>query len=344
MHRNETVQAAPQPVLDDAGLISYLRSAGLVTGSGAKLVPMTGGISSDIAIVESSSERFVIKRSLPQLKVEDAWFCDTKRNITEFEAIRYASRLFPDAVPRLLLTDADNRLFAMEFFGPEFTPWKTQLLQGVVNFKVGSKVAKLLALLHKGSWQDPVAIASFDTLPNFFALRVEPYLLTTGRRHPDLERLFQAEADRIQRTSLALVHGDWSAKNLLVAGDRVIVLDWEAAWFGDPAFDSAFFLNLVYLKSLYNRNRLPDFLELMQIFRREYGKQVYPLDADLERRILRLTLMLLLARIDGKSPAEYITAENDKELVRAFVRDALLAGIGDWAEADGRWKSAVRQA
>jgi aminoglycoside phosphotransferase (APT) family kinase protein len=168
--------------------------------------------------------------------------------------------------------------------------------------------------------------------------------LTTGRRHPDLERLFQAEADRIQRTSLALVHGDWSAKNLLVAGDRVIVLDWEAAWFGDPAFDSAFFLNLVYLKSLYNRNRLPDFLELMQIFRREYGKQVYPLDADLERRILRLTLMLLLARIDGKSPAEYITAENDKELVRAFVRDALLAGIGDWAEADGRWKSAVRQA
>lgn len=334
----------PPPVMDDAKLIEYLRSAGLLSGDSPRLVPMAGGVSSDISLVEAGDERFVIKRSLPQLKVVDAWFCDTRRNITEFEAIRYAGRLFPDSVPRLLLTDADNRLFAMEYFGSEFTPWKTQLLQGEINIEVGRKVACLLAALHRGSWGDAAAREAFNTGADFFSLRVEPYLLTTGRRHSDLAWMFEAEANRIQSTHLALVHGDWSAKNLLISGERVIVLDWEAAWFGDPAFDSAFMLNLIYLKSLHNRKQLPEYLELMRVFRDIYGRAVYPLDAEFDRRILRLTLMLLLGRIDGKSRAEYVTAFEDKELVRTFVRKALIAGVDSWSELDKRWESAVRQA
>jgi aminoglycoside phosphotransferase (APT) family kinase protein len=343
MRRNGTERVDQPPVMNDGELIDYLRAAGLITGRSARLLPIAGGISSDISLVESDKERFVIKRSLPQLKTEDAWFCDTKRNVTEFEAIRYAGRLFPESVPELLLTDAESRLFAMQFFGPEFTPWKTSLLGGDVDLKIGKRVAGLLAALHRGSWCDPAAIERFDTGPDFFALRVEPYLLTTGRRHPDIEWLFQAEADRIKQTSLALVHGDWSAKNLLVSGERVIVLDWEASWFGDPAFDAAFMLNLIYLKSLYNRQKLSEYLELMRVFRGEYGRQVYPLDSDLERRIPRLTLMLMLGRIDGKSRAEYITTSEDKELVRTFVRRALIAGVDNWAEVDNRWESAVRQ-
>jgi aminoglycoside phosphotransferase (APT) family kinase protein len=343
MFRTESEHANPPAPMDDAKLIDYLHSAGLLRGPSARLVPMAGGVSSDISLVESDHGRFVIKRSLPQLKVEDAWYCDTRRNITEFEAIRYAGGFFPDSVPRLLLTDADNRMFAMEYFGPEFTPWKTELLRGNVNLDIGKKVAGLLAALHRNSWCDPKAIEAFNTSSDFFALRVEPYLLTTGQRHSDLEWIFQAEAERILQTQLALVHGDWSAKNLLVSNVRVIVLDWEAAWFGDPAFDSAFFLNLIYLKSLHNRQQLSQYMELMRVFRREYGGQVYPLDSELDRRILRLTLMLMLGRIDGKSRAEYITASEDKDLVRDFVRQALIAGVDTWTEVDSRWESAVRQ-
>lgn len=323
-------------------LVDYCRQHGLLTGNRARLTPLAGGVSSDIMLVEQDSRQFVLKRSLEKLRVEDDWRCSTARNISECEAIRYASRLFPENVPRILHADAEQRLFIMEYFGSEFTPWKTRLLKGDIDLQVGEKIGALLARLHGSSWLAPGLRKQFNTGADFFALRIEPYLLTTGQRHPQLKPLFQQEAERIQRTSLALVHGDWSAKNFLVSEDRLIILDWEVAWFGDPAFDAAFFLNLIYLKSLLNSGQLHQYFELMSVFRAAYGQQLYQLDEQLERRILRLTLMLMLARIDGKSRAEYITSDADKNLVRAFTRHALLDGIDCWQEVDRRWQQAVK--
>jgi len=40
----------------------------------------------------------------------------------------------------------------------------------------------------------------------------------------------------------------------------------------------------------------------------------------IDRRTARLLPMLFLARVDGKSPVEYLTEENDKALVRAQAR------------------------
>ena len=286
--------------MSHAELIDYLRENGLLSGDQVRLTPIAGGVSSDIMLVEEDIKKFVLKRSLEKLRVDDDWHCSTARNITEYEAIRYASQLFPENVPRILHADPEHRLFVMEYFGCEFVPWKSQLLKGVVDLQVGEKIGKLLAEVHTASWLAADVRQRFDSWADFFALRVEPYLLTTGERHPELTQLFQNEADRILRTSLALVHGDWSAKNFLVSDSRVIILDWEAAWFGDPAFDAAFFLNLIYLKSLLHRRQLDQYFDLMRVFRSAYGRQVYQLDGQLERRILRLTLMLMLARIDGK--------------------------------------------
>jgi hypothetical protein len=180
----------------------------------------------------------------------------------------------------------------------------------------------------------------FDTGAEFFALRIEPYLLTTGRKHPRLQHFFQAEADRLQSTSLALVHGDWSAKNMLVSPDRLVILDWEVAWFGDPAFDSAFFLNLLYLKSLLNRRWAAQYVKLMQLFRETYRGHMAHFDAELDRRIVHLTLLLMLARIDGKSPVEYITMEADKDFVRTFVGQMLIDEVDNFDEVDLRWRKA----
>jgi 5-methylthioribose kinase len=327
--------------MDQAELIVYLSEKGLLVGDGAHLTPLAGGISSDIMLVEEGSTKFVLKRSLEKLRVEDDWHCSTARNITEYEAIRYASKLFPESVPRVLHADPDQRLFVMEYFDDEYSPWKGQLLAGLIDLNVGRKIGEMLAKLHSASWLSTDARQRFGTDDHFFSLRVEPYLLTTGKRHPNLRSLFQDEAERIQRTSLALVHGDWSAKNFLVSRNRVVILDWEAAWFGDPAFDAAFFLNLVYLKSLHNRRQVDEYLELIREFRSAYGERVYKLDAQLEQRIVKLTLMLMLARIDGKSKVEYITSSTDKDVVRSFTRESLLDGIDNWNDVDLRWQKAT---
>jgi len=319
-------------------LIVYLKEIGLLEGESVNLTPLTGGVSSDIMLVEGSDRKFVLKQSLEKLRVTDDWHCSTERNITEHEAIRYAATLFPESVPQILHTNSKHRLFVMEYFNDEYSPWKTHLLSGWIDLRVGRKIGELLARLHSASWLSLEVQQRFSTDANFFALRVEPYLLTTGRRHNNLTSLFEDEAERIQQTPLALVHGDWSAKNFLVSQDRVVILDWEAACFGDPAFDAAFFLNLVYLKSLLHPGRMDAYLELMREFRSAYGEQAYKLDAQLEKRIVKLTLMLMLARIDGKSKVEYITSSADKDLVRSFTGRLLLDGVDNWNDLDRHWR------
>jgi aminoglycoside phosphotransferase (APT) family kinase protein len=327
--------------MDHHTLADCLREHGLISGREPRLTPLAGGVSSDVVLVTDGHLRFVVKRSLEKLRVKDDWHCDTARNTTEYEAIRYVSELFPNAVPKLLHVDRENRFFVMEYFDVQYVPWKSHLLQGKIDCSIAERAAEVLATLHSQSWLQPHLRSRFDTGADFFALRIEPYLLTTGQRHPHLRQLFEAEADRLQSASLALVHGDWSAKNMLVSPERLVILDWEATWFGDPAFDSAFFLNLLYLKSLLNRHWATNYFRLMQVFRETYGRHMPHFDAELARRIARLTLMLMLARIDGKSPVEYITLEDDKTLVRTFVGDLLRDDVDRFDEIDSRWRKAL---
>src|SRR5690606_24626353 len=117
-------------------------------------------------------------------------------------------------------------------------------------------------------------------------------------------------------TRLALVHGDVSPKNILIGPNGPVFLDAECAWYGDPAFDLAFCLNHLLLKCLWTPRAATDFLASFEALAAAYRSGVVwePPEA-LERRTARLLPGLLLGRIDGKSPVEYLTADRDKEVV-----------------------------
>ena len=72
-----------------------------------------------------------------------------------------------------------------------------------------------------------------------------------------------AEADAVLARRRCLIHGDFSPKNLLVGDDRLLMVDCEVAWFGDPGFDLAFYLNHLFLKSLYHHPGEPGLRELI---------------------------------------------------------------------------------
>jgi len=77
---------------------------------------------------------------------------------------------------------------------------------------------------------------------------VDPYFRTASRRHPDLKPIINDEIERLLGTALTLVHGDYSPKNLLVGPDqKLVIIDFEVAYYGDPAFDVAFCLALMIL-------------------------------------------------------------------------------------------------
>ncbi len=295
-------------------LLQLLRRDGVVRSPDAILTPLAGGVSSEICRVEDGGEIFVVKRALARLKVRDEWTADTARNLYEQRYLAYVARLLPQAVPALRPAPAAGGYFAMEYLGPEFRNWKDLLLAGRFHAAHAGAAARILGRIHRASHGDAEAAAQFSSGPCFFQLRIEPYLLTTGRRHPLLQPLFEAEAARLAATRECLVHGDFSPKNILIRDRRLVILDCEVAWYGDPAFDVCFFLNHLFLKSLLHR-RAEGPAEMIAAFWQEYTAAS---GLRLEARVPRLLLMLLLARIDGKSPVEYLD-EPRRQFVRAFV-------------------------
>ena len=323
--------------------VEVLRRNGHVRDPEARLVPMAGGVSSEIYLVEDGARKFVVKRALAKLKVKDDWFADVSRNRSERDYMECVGRMMPGAVPQLYFSSVDDGYFGMEYLGGDFLNWKHVLLDGEFSVVHAGLAGRMLGEIHRRTARDEALRKQFDTTQNFHQLRVEPYLLTTGERHPALRALFDAEAMRIESTREALVHGDFSPKNILIRGNRKVLLDCEVAWYGDPVFDVAFFLNHLFLKSLHHAPRRCGGDEMLgsdkmiDAFWRTYANERGATEADaIEKRLVPLLLMLLLARVDGKSPVEYL-AEPKQNFIRTFVGRHLPSPPGSLAALKEIW-------
>jgi aminoglycoside phosphotransferase (APT) family kinase protein len=306
-------------------LFERLRSDGVVS-AGAMLIPLAGGISSDIYHVVDGGRSFVVKQALPSLRVRDAWQADVSRNEFEQRYLRYVGKFLPDSVPKILFSG--RGYFAMEFLGAEFRNWKAELLAGAATVRQAAIAGKMLGVIHAKSHDDPRANRNFDSGDNFAQLRVDPYFRTLAQRFSDFAPLVEEESSRLLGTQECLVHGDFSPKNLMFCGDRLMVLDCEVAWYGDPAFDVAFCLSHLLLKALYHAPNNVNVASMATAFHSEYGATYSMLAKrrqELEERIGRLLLLLLAARVDGKSPVEYLDS-NRQEFVREFTLNKLLSG------------------
>jgi len=320
-------------MIDD--ILESLHQRGLLETSRPAVQPLAGGVSSDIWLIDDGRRKLVLKRALPKLRVADDWFADVSRNRHEQDFLDYVARFLPTAVPRLVHREPEHGFFLMEYLGPEFVNWKTMLLAGQIIPDHARQAAAILAAIHRQSWNDPDARARFATTPQFRQLRIDPYLVTTGDRHPRLRALFHEEAERLANTNLCLVHGDYSPKNILIGPERMVVLDCEVAWFGDPAFDVAFLLNHLFLKALHVQKSASACLGLADLAWSTYISGLGAEQQDgLEARVCRLLPMLMLARVDGKSPVEYLTDGAKQDLTRTFVAEIL--------SSDGREVRTIR--
>jgi aminoglycoside phosphotransferase (APT) family kinase protein len=312
-----------------------------VVSENAVSKPLAGGISSDVFLIEDGEKRLVVKQALPYLKVEDHWPADTSRNRVEYEFFRYLGSVLPLAAPRVFVAGRDY--FVMEYLGPEYQNWKALLLLGEIRQRHTLQAAETLGTLHRTSFGVSELKSRFDTTSNFHQLRTDPYLLTTGRRHPDLQKVFEQEALRLEQTRECLVHGDYSPKNMMIGNDRMVLLDCEVAWYGEPAFDVAFLVNHLLLKSLLHAPAHTELQPAIEGFLVKYHEERALQSAqqtDLDSRITRLLLMLLLARMDGKSPVEYLT-DGKRDFVRSFVRSELFCSKPDLHEVISKWFSTL---
>lgn len=303
-------------------LPALLARAGFDTAGGFTVTPLTGGVSSDIVRVQVSDGREVCaKRALPQLKVAAEWTAPLERNHYEADWLRRASAIVPGTAPAVLAEDRDSGIVLLDYLPPEkYLLWKAELLAGRADPRVPRAVAEALGRIHAGTLGDSEVAAAFPTDHLIEALRLDPYLRHTASRHPLLASRIIAVAETTAHTKVALVHGDVSPKNILVArkDGHPVLLDAECAWYGDPAFDAAFCLNHLVLKSVHMSVLRDELLRQAGDFASTWlGHFPVSMRRDLEARVAALLPCLMLARVDGKSPVEYLD-EAGRQRVRTM--------------------------
>jgi len=323
-------------------VLAFLRAQGL---AGADEVPaaesLAGGVSSDIWRVSLPGGDICVKRALARLRVAQLWEAPVERNRYEWRWMEAAAAAVPGVAPRVIAHDAAG-FFAMEYLG-QLPLWKAELRDGRVDARFADRVGAALAAIHAATAGSAEVAQTFATDANFHAIRLEPYLLATARAHPGSADALRALAERTAATRLALVHGDVSPKNILVGAAAPVFLDAECAWYGDPAFDLAFCLNHLLLKCLWRPQHRDAYLASFDALRAAYlaGVRWEPAAAA-EGRAASLLPGLLLARVDGKSPVEYL----DRDEQKARVREVTIALLRDTpttlTQVVRAWQSSLR--
>lgn len=293
-------------------------------GQSCTATPLTGGVASDIAMVEFEGRKVCAKFALAKLKVAEDWFAPVHRNRAEYEWLRVASDIAPDGAVGLFGRSDTLNGFAMEYLdGPDVYLWKDALLAGQTPNGEAAVVGDLVGRIHAASAQQGFDAAPFHNADDFRALRIEPYLTFTAGRHPDCSDQLHALADMLYSAQTVLVHGDVSPKNILFRGGRPVVLDAECATLGDASFDPSFCLNHLVLKSIHLPHMAGAYLQEAGAFWNSYSAHItWEAEAALEHRICQLLPALMLGRVDGKSPVEYFdhaAQSRTRDLARRLI-------------------------
>ncbi len=301
----------------------YLVDRKLVPGSEELSVrELGGGVSNTVLLVESSQFRWVVKQSLGRLRVREDWRSDRARIFREAESIQALRPVLGEgALPQVLHVDRENYLFVMTAAPVGAVSWKELLLGRRADLAVARQAAVLLGRLINASRDNKEFRDRFADRQVFDQLRIDPYYRTTAARHGEVGRQIRKLITDSMKIRTSLVHGDYSPKNMLVQGERIFLIDFEVVHWGDPSFDAGFLLNHLFLKALYQ----PQFDQIYMTAAREFWTTLRAaLGPEGWANFAKLTFRhvggLMLARIDGKSPVEYIQDEPMKERVRQVAK------------------------
>lgn len=309
----------------------YLRRTGWlpdVTG----VTELADGVSNAVLRIETPVGAYVLKQSRPQLRTREAWFSDLGRIWRERDVMTaLRPHLPPGVVPEVLASDEANYAVLMSHAPEPFRNWRSVLLAGDIDPKLGERAGTILAAIHEASAIHPAEFERFADRTVFEQLRVDPFYQRVLERRPEVAAAVEPLMERLRSVRSALCHGDFSPKNLLAHADGFTLVDYETAHWGDPTMDLGFFLSHLLLKAAHRPAERERFFELTRSFWQGYGSGVRfrPVAELLAEGVGHLGVCLL-ARIDGTSPAPYLTEESQRESVRRLGRRLLEERPTDW--------------
>ena len=299
---------------DNIELTAYLHQRGLIYPDDMLTIQVLhGGVSNrTVSVQVAGGDHWVLKQALQKLRVKVDWYSDPTRIHNEAKGMRWLAELTPPGtIPAMIFVDQHYHVLCMKAVPDGHRNWKDMLLAGQVQQDHVRQFAAVLAQIHRESYRQQQALKPLFGDRRFFEnLRLEPYYSYTSEQHTSTREFFESLMNETRQQSLALVHGDYSPKNILIHENKLILLDHEVIHFGDPAFDVGFSMTHLLSKAHHVAAARPAFLSAAQFYWQHYQHHVGPLAGDiaLEERAIRHTLACMLARVDGRSPMPYLTA------------------------------------
>ncbi len=290
---------------------------------------LTGGVSNRAVRVNHGPGRedWVLKQALGKLRVEVDWFSSPERIHREAAGLSWLGRIVPERVPALIFVDPAQHILAMSAVPQPHENWKRLLLKGCTSIEHAQSFGRLLARIHKASAQFPELKEVFRERKFFEELRLEPYYAYTAGQVPGARAFLLQLVDDARLRRHALVHGDYSPKNVLIHNAELILLDFEVIHFGDPAFDIGFSLTHFLSKAHYLPARRAAFLDMARAYWQSYLEDLSaPLQEIVKPFAVKHTLACCLARVAGRSPLEYLSA-NQRARQRQIVLELLESDI-----------------
>jgi 5-methylthioribose kinase len=272
-----------------------------------------GGVSNLVVKVDDSGRSFVVKRPLARLRVNEDWFADRGRIMREASCLKIiAEHVGQEYAPKVIQVDSTHFACLLEYAPVGTVTWKHDLLNSKIDPLVTENAARFLIRFHANTRGNLEIQKEFTEISNFIELRINPYFKTISERHFGLNSHLNEIISGLTLVHICLVHGDFSPKNILLLPDgKIWVIDAEVAHYGNPAFDVAFCVNHLILKA-YHLKSLP-LKEQAEKFWQIYWKESSW--SGQEDFTVRVLAALMLARVDGKSPVEYLN-ESDRAKVR----------------------------
>ncbi len=298
----------------------YLVAGGYCTsGQVARHEVLAGGVSSrTVRIAFADGRSWVLKQALAKLRVAADWYSDPRRVHREAQGMRVLGELAPaGSIPRLIFDDERHHVLGMEAVPQPHDNWKTLLLAGRVDPADAAEFGALLAAIHRNSHGRRRELEiEFADRSYFESLRIEPYYRFSAVEEPRAADFFDRLIAETRAHPAALVHGDFSPKNVLIHAGRLVLLDHEVIHWGDPWFDVGFALTHLLSKWHHLPARREEFRRAIDLFIGSYAAGIddCPWRDARDDRGVRHALGCLLARVVGRSPLEYLSpSERDRQ-------------------------------
>ena len=334
-------RSSTEPVTLDspAAVARFLGDRDILDAARTSVVELRGGVSGTVWRARDGRRAVVVKQAMTRLRVAREWTADAARTVTEGRALSLAAGVDAARVPGVVLLDEAANVLVIEAAPSPAPLWKTELLDGRVDVEVARALGAFLAGVHRATaiGTSNLDLAPFDQDEAFAQLRLRPYFESIAARDGDVGAVVMPPVRAMAERRACLVHGDVSPKNVLLLDAGPWLLDWEVSHLGDPAFDLAFLCAHLVLKAMHLPRHGVALRAAARVFLEAYADAGGVAGDD--AHLCGLTGALLVARVDGDSPVEYLDSIGQRT-VRALglaLASAPAASLHDALAGNARW-------